>query len=135
MIDCSDPSPQKCTGFWDRTFKDDGTPAHFFWDVATIDSKLFKPPVTIDPTDPAYDHSTTASFDVGPSYTEIDHITARIRTRALAFRVLDDLVSSGDLDASVASQLQTLDAAGATRTWTKATAGTGAAMFTNCNPN
>lgn len=49
-------------GFWDRTFKADGTPSHFFWDVARIDSQLLRPPVTLDKSDPAFDHSTTKVF-------------------------------------------------------------------------
>jgi len=134
MLDCSGAGSNACSGFWDRTFKDDGSPAHFFWDVATVQSKLLKPPVTLDPNAAGYDHSTTALFQVGAVYSQIDHITARIRTRPLAYAVLDDLVMSGDLDPGVASRLKTLDSAGATRTWTKATAGTGPAINTFCNP-
>src|SRR5262249_2238469 len=31
-VDCTDPAPHKCSGFWDRIYKEDGTPAHFFWE-------------------------------------------------------------------------------------------------------
>lgn len=127
-------------GFWDRTYKSDNTPAHFFWDVATYDSKLLKPAVTNVTSDPAYDHSTTATFNLGGTYTNIDKITARIRTRPFNYAALDALVSSGDLDASIASEFRqdayTLDSYGGSATWTKATKGTGiGSMNTNCNPN
>ncbi len=118
-------------GLWDKTTKDDGTPAHFFWDVANVESHLIKPPVTLDQNSPAFDHSTTAMFNVPGATSQIDHITARIRIRPLALRVLDDLVSSGDLDAAVASQVKTLEIAGTQRTWSKATA----RPADGCNPN
>lgn len=121
-------------GLWDRTFKDDGTPAHFFWDVARVDSKLLRAPVTLDKNSPAFDHSSTASFLLGASYTTIDHITARVRIRPLSYAVLGDLVSSGDLAAAIATQLKTLDILGTASTWSVATKGTGAAINTNCNP-
>ena len=129
--DLADPN---LFGLWDRTFKDDGTPAHFFWEVATVDSKLLRPPVTLDKNSPAFDHSSTVRFNVASQLAAIDHITARVRIRPLAYAVLGDLVSSGDLAATVASQLQTLDIFGTQRTWSVATKGTGAAINTNCSP-
>jgi hypothetical protein len=121
-------------GLWDRTFKDDGTPAHFFWDVARVESQLLRPPVTLDKNSPAFDHSSTATFGVQDVFSQIDHITARVRIRPLSHAVLDDLVGSGDLEAATAGQLPTLDILGATSIWTFDTQGTGAAMFTHCNP-
>jgi hypothetical protein len=124
-------------GMWDRTAKEDGTPAHFFWEVASHDdSTLLKAPVTLDFTDPLFDHATYKTFNIGPIYAEIDHITARIRIRPLPYRVLDELVASGDLDAAIASQLKTLEVAGTNRKWNKATAGMDGtpAMNTNCSP-
>jgi hypothetical protein len=122
-------------GLWDRTFKDDGTPAHFFWDVATVDSKLLRPPVTLDKNSSAFDHSSTVMFNVGGIYSTIDHITTRIRIRPLSYALMDDLVSSGDLDATTAGQLRTLDIFGTQRTWDQATKGTGPAINTNCSPH
>jgi hypothetical protein len=121
-------------GLWDRTFKDDGTPAHFFWEVARVDSKLLRPPVTLDKNSPAFDHSSTVTFNAGAGFTMIDTITARIRIRPLSYALLDDLVSSGDLAPAVVGQLRTLDILGAQSTWTRATKGTGPALNTNCNP-
>ena len=67
-------------------------------------------------------------------FSQIDRFTARVRIRPLSHAVLDDLVGSGDLEAATLGQLQTLDILGATSTWTVDTQGTGAAMFTHCNP-
>ncbi|HTR54556.1 MAG TPA: multiheme c-type cytochrome [Kofleriaceae bacterium] len=108
---------------WDRAAAADGSPAHMFWDVATVQSKLLRPPVTIDPTDPAFDHSSTARYAVGPIYGQFDHVTARVRIRTLSHALLRQLVASGDLDPSIAARsAKTLDIAGASRHWTKAAA-------------
>ena len=130
-LDCVDPLNKKCSGFWDRMTKADGTRAHFFWEVTNETTDLLKPPVTIDTNSPQYDHSTTALWNLTAVAGEIDHITARIRTRPYPYATLDELVASGDLDASYAQSLHTLDTSGATRTWTKATAD----PATRCNPN
>lgn len=121
-------------GLWDRTFKEDGTPAHFFWDVARFESKLLRAPITLDKNSPDFDHSATATFNVASSFTRIETITARMRIRALNHALLDDLIASGDLSPAVPAQLRTLDSVGAQSTWTRATKGTGPAINTNCNP-
>jgi len=140
--DVADPSLQcatgatNCAAFNDRTYKADNTRAHFFWDVARYDSNLIRPPITRDQNSPAYDHSTTVRYDVGATYTSIDRIEAKIYVRPLPFGALDELVSTGDLDASIRAQLakpETTMLATAS-TWLKSTKGTGLAMNTNCNP-
>jgi hypothetical protein len=124
------------SGLFDLVTKDDGTPAHFFWDVVHVDSKnLLRPPVTLDKNSPAFDHSSNLMFHVEGVFTRIDHITARIRIRPLSYAMLNDLVSSGDLDAAVVSRLQTLEIFGTQRTWDTATKGTGPAINTNCSPH
>jgi hypothetical protein len=134
VVDCVDPT--NCSGFWDRTFKADNTPAHFFWDVASYQSHLLRPPVTTDPTSPAYDHSSTLTFNIGPTYNEIDRITARLRIRPLPLAMLAELAGSGDLSPTIAASLPTLDDSGATAVWTQATQGMGiGSKFTHCNPN
>src|SRR5262249_3979129 len=127
----ADPSLE---GLWDRVYKDSGAPAHFFWDVARVDSRLLRPPVTLDKNSPAFDHSTTFMFNVSAVFSRIDSITARIRIRPLSYALLADLVASGDVAPTVAGQLKTLDIFGTQSLWTQATKGTGAAMLTNCNP-
>jgi nitrate/TMAO reductase-like tetraheme cytochrome c subunit len=108
---------------WDRTSRADGSAAHFFWDVATEQSHLLRGPVTLDPKDPAFDHSATATYAVGPLADQIDHITARVRIRALPRSLLRELVASGDLAPEIAARAShTLDVAGSVRHWTRADA-------------
>lgn len=124
-----------CASFWDRTFKATGEPAHFFWEVETIDSKLLAPQTVLDPNAPGYDHSTTVRYTVGPAIaSQIDRVEARLEIRALPYATLDDLIASGDLDPAIRGRLPTLASKGATSVWERATAGTGLAQFTNCNP-
>lgn len=134
-IDCVDSNPAsfRCSGFWDRTRKADGSPAQFFWDVASTTSFLLKPPVTLNPNDPAFDHSTTVVYSVGAAWPQIDRITARVVTQPLPHSLLRELVASGDLDPTFSAPLPRLQGTGATKTWNKATAGTGASVNTKCN--
>ena len=121
-------------GLWDRSFKDDGSPAHFFWDVATEDRKTLPGPTTLVQTDPAFDHSRTATYGNLATVSEIDHITVRMRIRGLPYSALDELVASGDLSGTIAAQLRTLEIKGTSRHWDRATSGTGAATGTPCSP-
>ena len=104
-------------GLWDRATKDDGTPAHFFWDIAHVDSQLLRPPTTLDKNSPVFDHSSTKQFHVEGVFGRIARITARIRIRPLSYAMLADLVSSGDLAPGVSDRLQTLDLFGTQRAW------------------
>jgi hypothetical protein len=107
-------------GLWDRAVKDDGSPAHMFWDIARIDSQtsqLLRPPVTLDKNSPLFDHSSTATFHVEGVVSSIDHITARIRIRPLSYGLIADLVGSGDLAADAVPRLPTLDILGTQHTW------------------
>ena len=121
-------------GLWDRAFKTDGTKAHFFWEVATVDtSKTLQGSVTFDQNDPAFDHSMTARYNIA-NYTEIDRIEAQLFIRPLPLETLRLLVASGDLDPAVIGQVKTLTSEFAKSTWLKSTAGMGLAANTNCNP-
>jgi hypothetical protein len=93
------------------------SPAHFFWDIARIDSQLLRPPVTLDKNSPLFDHSSTAMFHVEAIAGSIDHITARIRIRPPTYALLADLASSGDLAAGAVTRLPALDILGTQRTW------------------
>ena len=123
-------------GLWERTFKQDGMPAHFFHEVASYDPNpmhYLPGPVTFDPNDPRVDHSRTATYPNIANMNAIDRITARVRMRALPYATLRLLEASGDLDPSIKTQLKTLEVTRST--WLKSTAGTGLAMFTGCNPD
>jgi hypothetical protein len=103
-------------GLWDRTARDDGNPAHFFWDVASYQPGTLRPPL-----DPYSDHSTTATYGVATVFSRIDRITTIVHVRPLPFAVLDDLIGSGDLDPGVRSQMKTLDLdPGTRRQWSRA---------------
>jgi nitrate/TMAO reductase-like tetraheme cytochrome c subunit len=118
-------------GLWDRIQQSDGTPAHFFWEVATVQSQLLRPPVTLVQTDPAFDHSSTATFNVAAVAGKLDHVTARVRIRPFSHAVLDGLVATQDLDPGVAASLMALDIAGSLRHWTSADAAK-EVPFTGC---
>ncbi len=134
-VDPEDAGDPNLFGLWDRAKKSDGTPAHFFWDVASIDSsKLLKGSITFDPNDPAFDHSVTASFNNIASFSEIERIEAKVRLRPLPYETLRSLVASGDLAPGIEAQLKTLEPTYANSTWLKSTKGTGLAINTNCNP-
>ena len=107
---------------WDRMFDADGSAAEFAWDVASEDTThRLKPPVTLDPNNPLFDHSSTQIYAIGATRTQIDHITARVRIRPYSLALLNDLVSSGDLDASAIANIPTYDVEGTMKMWTAAT--------------
>jgi hypothetical protein len=109
-------------GYWDLTFKSDNSPAHFFWEITRFDdSRLLPQPTTLDPNDPAFDHSITETFAVGALANQIERITARVRIRALPYEVLNDLVASGDLDPAIIPQLKTIEIPSTQKTWERAT--------------
>nr|HEX4315021.1 multiheme c-type cytochrome [Kofleriaceae bacterium] len=127
--------------WYDRALGSDGQPAHMFWDIASETSPcasqlpcLLKPPTTLNPNDPAFDHSSTKIFVVGALAGSIQTIQAQIHIRPYSFATLSDLVQSGDLDSAVVARVPTLDIAGTQRVWDRATAGTGAAINTGCSP-
>jgi Cytochrome c554 and c-prime len=105
-------------GMWDRVYKKDNTPAHFFWEIARVDSSsLLRPPVTNDPTDPRVDHSTTKLYPIVGMQNVVQRVETRMFMRALPFEVVDDLIASGDLAPGIRDQLPTLEIQAAHRVW------------------
>jgi hypothetical protein len=129
-------APNDCATFYDKTTKADGTPAHFFWEVANVESNVIRPAITLDQNSPLYDHSSTVKYSVGAAYTNIERIEVKLWLRPLPFGALDELIASGDLDPSVRDTLAKpeMTMLVASSTWLKATKGTGPAVNTNCNP-
>lgn len=125
VLDLKDPD------LWllrDCIFDGQGNEVHMFWQAAGHETNTLPGPTTNVPTDPAYylthvvrtyplPTSTPSALSVMP-----DRVTMRVRLVPVGLDVLADLVQSGDLDAGVASQMPTYDLAGATLTWTAATA-------------
>jgi hypothetical protein len=101
-------------GFWDKTFKADNSPAHFFWEVDRIESNLLKAP-----SFPKENVSRIATF---PTVTaNIDRVTARFRFNPLPYAMLDDLIASGDLAPAIRDRVKTLEI-GTPKVWQRSTA-------------
>ena len=106
-------------GFWDRALAADNTPAHFFWEVDHIDSKLLSAPSV-----PKEDVSKTARYLIGASWANVDRVTAQFRFNALPYAMVDELIASGDLAPATRARLTTLEV-GTPTVWRKATADAG----------
>jgi hypothetical protein len=101
-------------GFWDKTFKADNSPAHFFWDVDRVDSNLLKAPSA-----PKENVSRTAVFSINTS--NVERVTARYRFNPLPYAMLDDLIASGDLAPAIRDRVKTLEI-GTPKVWLRSTA-------------
>ncbi len=104
--------------FWllrDKIFTVDGRETHLFWEAARVESELLPAAVTADPLDPRFIHSVTRSY---PLPAVPDRVNMRVRMRPLDFDLLDDLVSSGDLDPALLDKIPTYDLASGTKEWT-----------------
>lgn len=99
-----------------------------FWEAASYETNQLPGPTTNVTTDPAYylthvfrnyprPTSTPSSLAAPP-----DRVTMRVRIVPVGFDVLDDLVASGDLAASVKAKMPVFTLAGATLEWTAAAA-------------
>lgn len=99
--------------FGDVALKQDGTPAHMFWDVATIEPHAIPAPVTFDLGSPdAFVHHVTRRFPKSRTATvqgTIARVTVRARFRPIGLDVLDDLVGSGHLDAAIRDKMPIFD--------------------------
>jgi hypothetical protein len=101
----------------DEIFTTDGRETHLFWEAARVEQKQLPAAVTADPLDPRFIHSVTRTYNL-PEVP--DRVTTRVRMRPLDFDLLDDLVSSGDLDPALLDKIPTYDLASGTREWTAA---------------
>jgi len=104
----------------DGAYKENGEPAHMFWDIATWKNDCADT-TRIGCTIPAAGLVSNNTFDqehVTRRYPLADgglvpgtpdRVTVRVRIRPVGLDVLDDLIASGDLDPSIRTQMQTLD--------------------------
>lgn len=92
--------------------KADGSPAHFFWEVAAVDSQTSLPGViTRDPLSSDY-HVERRTWQLDTQRASFDSITEvrlTVRLRPIKLEVLTDLVASAHLDADVAARMPTFD--------------------------
>jgi hypothetical protein len=93
-----------------------GAETHMFWNAASYTSIQLPPAVTNVRSDPRFYHAVTKTFTLPPT-AHPDRITLRVRIRAIGLEVIDDLITSGDLDSSYRSQIPIFDALGAQQEW------------------
>jgi hypothetical protein len=110
----------------DCMFGTDGGPVDMFWQAASVESNLLPFPVTADQTDPRYyqthvvqyyPRNQAATLPAAP-----DKVTLRLLLQPVGLDVLQDLESTGDLDAAIAGQIPTLVFPEPILTWTPTTA-------------
>ena len=77
--------------------------------------------MTLDPNSQLYDHSQTHAFQATSFFGQIDHVTERVRMLPMPYDTLDDLISGGELDSAVRTNLKPIDLQGSVITWTLAT--------------
>jgi hypothetical protein len=98
---------------------------NMFWQAASYEGNELQVQVTFDPTDPRYYQTHVVQyFPRTPSATlpaMPDQVTMRVRLQPIGLDVLQDLVSSKDLDASIAAAMPTFDVT-PVLTWTAAAA-------------
>jgi len=115
------------TDLWqmrDFVFGAGGEDVHMFWEVETIDSdELLAPVVTLDVTDPRFNHSTSKFFLLQGAAA--DRVTAVVYIRPIGLEILDELIDSGHLDPSLRDASVTHTIEGTRLEWTMAEVGFG----------
>jgi hypothetical protein len=110
----------------DCMFDDAGTQVSMFWQAASIESNLLPFPTTSDPSDPAFYRTHIKQYYPRNQTTKLsatpDKVTLRLLFQPIGLDVLQDLESSGDLDAGIAGEVPTLVFPEPILTWTPATA-------------
>ena len=112
----------------DCIFDGMGQPVRMFWQAASHDSNQLPGPVTLDPTSPSFylshvERDFPRNTSTPPMLTTMpDKVTMRMRVVPIGVDVLDDLVTSGDLDPAVEAKVPEYTVAGSSVTWTEATA-------------
>jgi hypothetical protein len=102
----------------DFTFDEAGDVAHMFWDVHEVQSELLPPVVTLDMSDPRFNHSVSKFFSLQGA--AVTRVTAVVHIRPIGLDVLDDLVASGHLDPSLRDASVTHTVEGTRLEWTTA---------------
>lgn len=109
----------------DCMFGTTGAQVDMFWQAATTQGNELPAPVTFNPTDPAYYKTHVVQYFPramdGALPQMPDQVTMRIRIQPVGLDVLNDLVSTGDLDAGIAAAMPVFDVTPLV-TWTPATA-------------
>ncbi|HEX4381662.1 MAG TPA: multiheme c-type cytochrome [Myxococcales bacterium] len=130
----------------DCMFDENKSQVDMFWNAASFEGNALPALTTFDISSPNFFQTHKQKFFPAAGTTPItptpDRITMRVLVRPMGLEVIDDLISSGDLDASVRAQIGTL-VVGNTLEWTQATAnatyvdrtGTGGTVFCKTDTN
>ncbi|MEZ4439936.1 MAG: multiheme c-type cytochrome [Polyangiaceae bacterium] len=90
----------------DHVRKADGSDAHMFWEVASVESELLDQAAT---SGPGVVHAKTRTFTIPLSAGLPARATMRVLMRPLGLEVLADLVQSGHLDPSIPDVVPTFE--------------------------
>jgi hypothetical protein len=108
----TDTDPKDLWILRDEMFGPDGGPVDMFWQAAQAYGSELPVTGSFDPAQPAYYAShITRSFprDGAPIQRGLERVTLRIRLQPIGLDVLNDLVTSHDLDPSIAAAMPTFD--------------------------
>jgi hypothetical protein len=99
----------------DEAFDAEGRKTHRFWDITELTPHTLPTTTTLDPRDPAYDHSVRRSWTlVGQTP---DRVTVRVRVRPIGHDLVDVLARDADLDPAVKEQIRTFTLGPTALTW------------------
>ncbi len=120
VIDLADPD------LWlirDCLVDDEGKEVHMFWEASSYESNQLPGPVTSNPTDPAFFFTHIVQTYPRPSSvpsslsTYPDEVSMRVRLVPIGLDVLDDLITSKDLDPSIRAKMPVFTLASTVLTW------------------
>ena len=94
----------------DHMLDEAGAPTEMLWNAKSITSSLLLPAVTNVKSDPGYFHAVIHKYDVPK--VPFDKVRAEVHVRPVDYDFVDDLISTGDLDASYRDKLPTFTLAG-----------------------
>jgi hypothetical protein len=111
----------------DCMFDGSGSQVQMFWQAASAEGDELPAQATFDPSDRRYYQTHIQRFwpGTGRSLGRVpDHVTMRVQLQPIGLDVLDDLISSGDLDSSLRAMMPTftVGAQNVALTWTSAAA-------------
>ncbi len=100
----------------DRLLDEGGDEVTFTWDAASLESTLLPPAVTADRTDPRFFHAVNRFY---PSVTGTpDRMVLKVHVRPIGLDIVDALIDSDGLAASVRDMIPTFTLKGTEIEWT-----------------
>jgi hypothetical protein len=104
--------------FRDRLLNEAGEEVHMFWEAASYESQQLQVPAELSLAD---DDSVWVKRVYALERLP-ERVTTRVRLRAMAFEVIDDLIGSGDLDPQLRARFETFEIPPTQLEWTAADA-------------